>query len=95
MNTDEPTTGTVIESYTHDKHQVVIAREPVIKMLHLLYLPRHPDINFGDTIIIDFKTDQYWVHHGNPHLTYRIFSIAFPGTLLLELILDQMNEDSK
>lgn len=95
MNSNEPSTGIVIESYTHDINQVVIAREPDIKMLHFLYLPRHPDINFGDTIIINFHTSQYWVHHGNPHLTYRIFPITFPGTLLLELISDQMNKDSK
>ena len=95
MKTDEPIVGIVTESYTHGENQVVTARSPDIRMYHFFFLPKHPDINFGDTLLMNFDTDQFWVHHGNPHLAYRISPLVFPGTLLLELILDQMNEDSK
>ena len=91
MKTDEPTTGIVIESYAHGENQVVVARESELKMHHFLFLPKRPVVDFGDTLLMDFYAEKYWVHHGNPRLTYRIFPLEFPGTLLWELLFDKMN----
>lgn len=91
MKTDESIIGIVVESYTHGENQVVVARCPDIKMHHFFFLPKHPDINLGDVLLMNFDTDKFWVSYGNPHLTYRIFPCIFPGTLLLELIVERMN----
>lgn len=92
MNNDEITTGIVIDSYSHGENQVVTVRDSELEMRHFFYLPKYPDVSFGDTILLSLHSDKYWVHHGNPHLTYRLFPIAFPGTLLLEIIQAQMED---
>lgn len=91
MKTDEPQIGIVIESYLHGENQVVIAQDSELQMQHFFFLPKHPDVNFGDTILMNFYIEKYWVHHGNPRLTYRVFPLEFPGTLLWELLFDKMN----
>lgn len=84
--------GIVVESYSYGHlHQVVTARCQKGKCRHFLFLPLSPDINFGDTLLMDFGSEQFHVHYSNPHLTYRIFPAVFPGTLLLELLLDSIN----
>jgi hypothetical protein len=95
MKTDETITAIVVESYSHGENQIVIALSRSIAMHHFLFLPKHPDVNFGDVLLMNPHSDKYWVYHGNPHLTYRIFPHPFPGTLLLELIQAQINGDSK
>ena len=95
MKTDETQIGIVVESYAYGENQVVIARSPDTKIYHFFYLPSHPDINFGDTLIMIFNIERFYLSRGNPHLTYRLFPLVFPGTLLWELIFDRMNEDSK
>ena len=95
MKTDESQIAIVTESYDQGENQVVVARDPDIVMHHFFFLPQHPAVNFGDTLIMKLHTDKYWIHHGNPRLSYRIFPLPFPGTLLWELIQTQMNEDSK
>ena len=95
MKTDESQIAFVTESYDHGENQVVVARDPNIVMHHFFYLPKYPTINFGDTLLMNLRTDKYWIHHGNPRLSYRIFPLSFPGTLLWELIQAQMTEDSK
>jgi len=95
MKTDECITGIVIESYDRGENQMVItdSPDPGIGKHHFFFffLPQHPVINFGDTILMNIQADKYWIHHGNSHLTYRIFPLVFPGTLLLELILDRID----
>ena len=84
--------GIVVESYSYDSsHQVVTARCQQGKCRHFFFLPQSPNINFGDILLMDFGQEQFHVHHGNPHLSYRIFPAVFPGTLLLELLLDNLN----
>ncbi len=95
MIADESITAVVVESYSHDQNQIVVARSPNVAMHHFLYLPKYPDVGFGDTLLMDIEADKYWIHHGNPHLTYRLFPHPFPGTLLWEIIQTQMNGDSK
>jgi hypothetical protein len=90
MKTDESIIGIVVESYVHNENQVVVARSSDLETHHFFFLPKHPDVNFGDVLLMNFKTDRYWVHHGNPYLSYRIFPREFPGTLLWELIQAQM-----
>jgi len=93
MTTNEATIGFVVESYRHDQHQIVVANSPVgdHPNLFFFYFPKHPDINFGDTILMDFGQDEFRIHYGNPRLTYRISPQPFPGTLLLELISERLN----
>jgi hypothetical protein len=91
MITDEPIIGEVIESYSYGENQVVTIHDLGMEMYHFFFLPKHPNINFGDTVLMSFHSEKYWVHHGNPHLTYRIFPLVFPGCLLLELISERMN----
>ena len=81
----------VVESYNYDRHQVVTARGQEGKCHHFFFLPASPNINFGDILLMDFGQEQFHIHHGNPNLTYRIFPAVFPGTLLLELLLDNLN----
>ena len=96
MNNTEPTQeGIVIEAYDHDRNQVVTAYGPTPGHYQFFYLPPHPAINFGDTILMNFNNQKLFVHHGNPHLTYRISPIVFPGTLLYELITERIQEDQK
>lgn len=91
MKTDESIIGIVIESYTHGENQVVVVHCPDAKIHRFFYLPKHPDINFGDFLLMNFHTDRFRVSYGSPHLTYRIFPLVFPGTLLWELILERTN----
>ena len=95
MKTDESQIAIVTESYDHGENQVVVACDPDNTMHHFFYLPKHPAVNFGDTLLMNLHTDKYWIHHGNLHPLYRIFPLTFPGTLLWELIQAQMTEDSK
>jgi len=91
MKTYEPIIGIVIESYLRGENQVVTVYCNEMRIRHYFFLPKHPDVNFGDTFLMNFHTEKYWIHYGNPHLTYRIFPLEFPGTLLWELISDIMN----
>ena len=90
---DKNEIGIVVESYNHNTHQIVVANSPIgdLHNFFFFYFPKHPDINFGDTILMDFDKDEFRIHYGNPHLTYKISPQPFPGDLLLELISERLN----
>lgn len=92
MITDETQMGIVVEVYTHGENQVVTVCSPDdIKVHYFFFLPEHPVVNFGDTLLMIFNADRFYLSRGNPHLTYRLFPHTFPGTLLWELILERVN----
>lgn len=92
MITDRTEKAIVVESYNYDPlHQVVTARCQKGKCRHFFFLPQIPNINYGDIILMDFGQEEFHVHHGNPNLIYRIFPAVFPGSLLYELLLDNLN----
>lgn len=94
-NMERIISAVVIESYNRGENQVVIACGPV-GSFHFLYLPPSPDVSFGDTILMNFNPQRFFIHHGNPHLTYKITPLIFPETLLYELISERIsNEEQK
>ncbi|KKK62396.1 hypothetical protein LCGC14_3004750 [marine sediment metagenome] len=88
------TISIVVESYSHNCHQIVIANSPIGSHHNyfFFYFPPHPDINFGDILLMDSGQDNFKVHYGNPLLTYKISPQPFPATLLLELISERLNQ---
>ena len=85
----------IIESYNRGENQVITACGPE-GSFHFFYLPPRPDVSFGDTIQMNFNPQRIFIHHGNPHLTYKITPLVFPETLLYELLMDRVsNEEQK
>ena len=85
--------GIVIESYNHDAlHRVVIVQLCEGKNYFFFYVPEHPTIEFGDILLMNFYTEKHKLRRGNDRLTYSIHPLVFPGTLLLELISERMNQ---
>ena len=85
----------VIESRSHGENQVVTACGPA-GAFHFFYLPPSPDVSLGDIILMNFNPQAFFIHHGNPHLTYKITPLVFPDTLLYELISERItNEEQK
>ena len=79
----------VIESCSCGENQVVTACGPA-GSFHFLYLPARPDVSFGDTLLMNFNPQKFFIHHGNPNLTYKITPPVFPDTLLYELIMERV-----
>ncbi len=100
MNTTEqnPDTkeqlGIVIESYNHnDIHRVVVVKLPgEDKNYFFFYVSEHPRVEFGDTIEMNFYSDEYYICRGNDRLTFKLTPLVFPDTLLYELITERMNQ---
>lgn len=92
---DKNQVGFVIECYDHDAlHRVLVVQsndEPGAKEFQFFYIPKSPQVDFGDTIQMNFAEENFFVSRGNSKLTYRIHPCVFPNTLLLELIAERMN----
>jgi len=65
--------------------------EPEAKEFLYFYLPKTPNIDFGDHIQINLAEDRIYVVKGNSRLSYRIIPSTFPNTLLWELMTERMN----
>jgi len=95
MIADNNIIGHVIECYDHDEThrvlEVIINDSP--KTYNFFYVPKFPDINFGDIVQMNFETQQFHVFRGNSRLSYSIIPQVFPGTLLWELILGRINQE--
>lgn len=95
-----PTTyiiGHVIDCYDHDEsHRVLeVISNDCPKAYHFFFLPKTPDISFGDIVQMNFGESKFYVYRGNSRLRYRISPKQFPGTLLLELIQERLNQDDQ
>jgi len=91
-------TRIVVECYNHDEsHCVVVVRSRYIPSFSFFYIPTIPSIDFGDTIEMNFKKEEFYVHRGNSRLTFKITPQEFPKTLLWELITGHMglNEEQQ
>ena len=88
-NMGKTISAVVIESRSRGENQVVTACGPA-GAFHFFFLPSTPDVDFGDLLQMDFNPQSYFVHHGNPHLTYKITPLVFPETLLYELIIERV-----
>ena len=89
--------GHVTECYDHNvSHRILeVISNDSPKAYHFFYIPKTPDINFGDIVQMNFEKQQFYLYKGNSRLSYRILPQVFPGTLLLELIQERMNQDGK
>jgi hypothetical protein len=86
--------GIVIEAFDHNKHSVVtVQSNDSPKAYHFFYIAATPEVNFGDTVEMNFAEGKFYVYRGNARLTFRITPETFPGTLLMELITDHLNEE--
>lgn len=87
---DKTGKGIVIECYDHDaNHRVLVIQssdDPDAKAYHFLYIPIHPDVSFGDRILMDISKSKFYVDRGNPKLPFKLTTLTFPGDLLMELI---------
>jgi hypothetical protein len=95
MKTDDNNIiGHVTECYNHDENHcvltVIVNDNPW--SYHFFYIPKTPDVNFGDIIQMNFEKQQFYVFKGNSRLSYKISPQVFPGTLLVELIQERMNQ---
>lgn len=90
---DKNEIGVVIEVYDHNaSHRVLVVQLDDSPNAHYFsYIPKVPDVNFGDFIEMNFTENRFYVYHGSPRLKYKITPAAFPGTLLMELITERMN----
>jgi len=95
MKTDDNNIiGHVTECYNHDEsHRVLeVISNDSPKEYHFFYIHKTPDIEFGDIIQMNFEKQQFYLYKGNSRLSYRIIPQPFPGTLLMELIQEKMNQ---
>lgn len=93
MKTDDKNQiGIVIESYNHSPQHRVLTVQADDKNYFFFYVPEHPAIEFGDTLLMNFYADKYLLRRGNDRLTYTIHPLPFPGDLLLELISGRLNQ---
>jgi len=85
--------GIVVEIYDHNTaHRVLVVQLDDSPNAHYFsYIPKVPDVNFGDILGMNFIKNRFYVYRGSPRLKYKITPVAFPGTLLMELITERMN----
>ena len=89
-NKNQP--GIVIESYNDTPdHRIIIVQTPDdFKSVYFFYIQEYPKVDFGDVLLMNFADDAFFIYHGNPRLRYKIIPLPFPGSLLLELIAEQL-----
>lgn len=94
METNEKQLGIVVEAYDYDylRRVLVVRSQEVAKNHTFFFIPRLPAVDFGDIIQMNFADDAFYIRRGNSRLTYRIRPLVFPGTLLLELITERLNQ---
>ena len=94
---DKIVIGIVIECFDHGSiYRVLeVQSEDSPKMYHFFYILRHPEVNFGDTVQMNFPKAEFYVYRGNSRLTFKINPHIFPNTLLWELISERLSEDLK
>lgn len=97
MKTDNYIIGHVTECYDYDEsHRIMeVISNDCPKAYHFFYIPKTPDICFGDIVQMNFEKQQFHLYRGNSRLSYRILPQTFPGTLLLELIQEKMNREGQ
>lgn len=97
MKPGENIIGHVIECYDHDEsHRVLtVISNDVPKEYHFFYVPKTPSISFGDIVQMNFQESKFYVFRGISRLSYKITPQNFPGTLLLELIQERMNQEGQ
>lgn len=83
----------VVECYDHDAtHRVVVAHASTVHKVYLFfYVGLHPEISFGDTLLVNLSDEEFYVCRGNGKLTFKITPLIFPGTLLFELLSERLN----
>jgi hypothetical protein len=88
--------GHVTECYDHDdSHRIVeVIANDCPKDYRFFYVPKTPDICFGDIVQMNFEAGEFFLFRGNSRFRYRINPEQFPGTLLLELIQQRINQDN-
>ena len=93
MKTDDKNQiGVIVECYDYDAtHRVLVARSQEVKNYHFFYIPKSPQVDFGDTIQMNFVEEKFHIRRGNSKLTYKITPLVFPASLLWELITERMN----
>lgn len=99
MTTDDTNIiGFVTDCYDHDeKHRVLEVQsndQPGAKVYHFFFIPRVPEVDFGDRIQMNFDKGEFYVYRGNSRLTFKINPEAFPGTLLIELMQQRLYLDT-
>lgn len=94
---DQNIKGFVIECYDLDtSHRVMVVQssdEPMAKEYHFFYIPKTPQVDFGDIIQMNFAKNKFYLYRGNSRLSYRIIPSPFPGSLLWELISERLNNE--
>lgn len=92
---DQNVIGHVIECYDHNAtHRVLEVQsndEPGAKAFHFFYIPKNPEVSFGDIVQMNFAESKFYLYRGNSRLSFRIMPSPFPGSLLWELIHTRMN----
>lgn len=94
MKTDDKNEiGMVVECYDHDaSHRILIVQvDDSPEMYQFFYTSKTPEIDFGDIIQMNFVEEKFYVRRGNSKLIFKITPLVFPGTLLMELIIERMN----
>lgn len=94
MKTDDKNQiGIVVEVYDHDASHCVLEVQlnDSPGEYRFFFISKFPQIDFGDTIQMNFAEDKYSVLRGNSKLTFKIIPLEFPGSLLMELITERMN----
>ena len=94
---DKNLTGIVINCYDHDaEHRILTVLSNDLPLIrHFFFIPTTPQVDFGDIVQMNFAEEKYYVYRGNSRLSYKIIPLTFPGSLLIELINEHLNEDSK
>jgi hypothetical protein len=99
MLNSENKKGIVIECYDHDEsHRVLVIQssdEPWAKEYHFFYIPKTPEVNFGDIVQMNFANSKFYVYRGSSRLSYKITPSPFPGSLLWELISEKLNSEDQ
>lgn len=94
MKTDDKNQiGIVVECYDHDaQHRILVVQSnDSPKLYQFFYISQSPQVDFGDTIQMNFEREKFHLRRGNSKLTYSITPLIFPGSLLMELITERMN----
>lgn len=94
MKTDDNNQiGFVVEAYDHDdQHRVLVVQSNDLPTVyHFFFISKYPTIDFGDEVQMNIAEDKYSVRRGNSKLTFKITPLVFPGSLLMELIVERMN----
>lgn len=90
---DKNQLGIVVEVYDHDAlHRILVVRSQELPNYHFFYILKYPPVDFGDTIQMNFPDSKFHVRRGNSRLIYKITPLAFPSTLLWELITERINQ---